>query len=223
MEELKKLLINNGWGSEGILQALNTENLKNCVDKCTSPAKEDIFNAFKELKPIEVKVLIIGQDPYPDTQKAHGMAFSFKHGELPAQYSLKKIFDCLKGYELKTTNLACWREQGVLLLNSALTFSGKENVDKNVNAWKPFINEIIKKVLSSSKTPLVVMLWGDKARDAFINIPKLTINRKILVLNASHPQAIGDNNTFIDCNHFADCNNFLGENNAIDWSTKKIS
>lgn len=157
MEELKK------WGRN-----LQSTDIKECIANRDTPAcEEDIFNAFKGLPPEKVKVLILGQDPYPDVDRAHGLAFSFKNNQ-KAEDSLQNIFNKIEkelGIANKNTNLECWRDRGVLLLNTALTYKKGEQ-DKHIKIWKTFVNKIISKLLSIKRdenNPLVIMLWGCKA------------------------------------------------------------
>ena len=89
MENLKKILINNEWLTVQEIEKLFTPNVNQCIEECTRPKQDEIFNAFDGLKPQDVKVLIIGQDPYPDEAKAHGLAFSYRDGSIPADDSLR--------------------------------------------------------------------------------------------------------------------------------------
>lgn len=126
MEALKEILIDNEWFTRQEVEELFTSEIQKCINECTRPNQSDIFNAFEDLKPQNVKVLIIGQDPYPDEAKAHGLAFSYKGGKISADDSLRNIFHKIKedvGIDNSYTNLSAWKEQGVLLLNTALTFA----------------------------------------------------------------------------------------------------
>lgn len=167
MEKFEKAL--KDWFSKDEIENLFTNEVKDCINKCQIPKKDDIFNAFDGLKPQDVKVLIIGQDPYPDENRAHGLAFSFKNGELAPQDSLKNIFDKIEadtGKEPTSTNLKSWREQGVLLLNTALTFTSEDERDMHSKAWKPFIYQVLDKLIAvKNNEPLAIMLWGSKANE----------------------------------------------------------
>ena len=128
MEALKEILIDNEWFTRQEVEELFTSEIQKCINECTRPNQSDIFNAFEGLKPQDVKVLIIGQDPYPDEAKAHGLAFSYKDGTISADDSLRNIFHKIKedvGIDNNFTNLSTWKEQGVLLLNTALTFASR--------------------------------------------------------------------------------------------------
>ena len=170
MKALKEILIKNEWFTRQEIENLFTSEIQECINECTRPNQSDIFNAFDGLRPQDVKVLIIGQDPYPDEAKAHGLAFSYNNGEIPAEDSLLNIFRKISedvGIDNSYTNLSAWKKQGVLLLNTALTFA-PNNQDFHIKAWHNFVNHVISKLLevkTTNKQPLVVMLWGAKANE----------------------------------------------------------
>lgn len=187
-----------------------------------------IYNALNSVDFDDVKVLIIGQDPYPNIEDAHGLAFSKKSGKCPA--SLKNIFARIKeetGIENTNANLTLWAKQGVLLLNRALTFTKTESLAKRVKFWEPVVFGIIEKLLTRDKA-LVVILWGNQANEIeqFNNT-----SENILVLRSSHPSNMGNaKNTpimdgkipaFTQAKLFGKCNEFLRLHNQkeIDWST----
>ncbi len=196
------------------------------------PVEEEnsgIYNALSSVDFENVKVLIIGQDPYPNIEDAHGLAFSKKTGKCPA--SLKNIFAKIKeetGIENTNANLTHWAQQGVLLLNRALTFTKTETLAKRVKFWAPVVDGIIEKLLNRN-TPLVVILWGNQANE--IEQFKKTKDN-ILVLRSSHPSNMGNaKNTpimdgkipaFTQAKLFSKCNEFLKQNGLkeIDWSTQ---
>lgn len=222
MESARKILFKNNWITEKEFEnLLANKKILRCINECTSPNKTLIFNALKDLEPQNVKVIIIGQDPYPDkAQKAFadGMAFSCKSNKYcPA--SLKRIFtEIKKEYnteEFKSCSLINWKKQGVLLLNSALTYSPNMKINERIKIWKPFVTKIIEKVINSKKT-MVVMLWGKIAQDTFNGI---SFNNHTLILKSSHPQARKKYNTFNNSNLFRICNDFLKEQNEkqIQW------
>ena len=211
------------------------------------PDMSNIFSALNCTKYEDIKVVIIGQDPYPDKTKAHGLAFSYKNGEIPAEDSLLNIFRKIRedvGIENSYTNLSAWKNQGVLLLNTALTFV-PDNKDFHINAWHNFINQVISKLLETkieNKQPLVVMLWGKKANEIEVlaykgNKQEIDFQEKypfIKILRSSHPsnnyQACekticnGEISAFKDKKFkpFEECNNFLRANNVdmIDWKAE---
>lgn len=244
MEALKEILIKNEWFTEQEVEETFTPDIMKCIDECTRPRQDEIFNALDGLKPQDVKVLIIGQDPYPDEAKAHGLAFSYRDGSIPANDSLRNIFHKIKGdlgIDNTHTNLSVWKEQGVLLLNTALTFV-PDNQDFHIKTWQDFINQVISKLLETTienKQPLVIMLWGRKANELKTLAYKgkkqeLEFNQQyplIMLLRSSHPsnnyqactKAIynGEVPAFNDTNYkpFKECNEFLKVNdiNEIMW------
>lgn len=246
MEVLKNILINNEWFSKKEVEELFTSEIKKCINECSRPSQSEIFNAFDGLNPQDVKVLIIGQDPYPDEEKAHGLAFSYKNGEISAEDSLLNIFRKIKedtGIDNICTNLSVWKKQGVLLLNTALTFV-PDNQAFHINAWRNFINQVISRLLeikTENNKPLVIMLWGAKANElktlAYKGVKQEADYQEkypfVKILRSSHPsnnyQACtksicdGEIPAFNDANYrpFNECNKFLESNNAdiINWHT----
>ena len=154
-----------------------------------------IFYALKITPFDKVKVLIIGQDPYPNKEDAHGLAFSKKSGKIPA--SLKNIFAKINeelGVNNTSGNLTPWAEQGVLLLNRALTFSKNESLASRNKFWQPVIDIIIDKLTKRDK-PLVIILWGNPAND----IPQFSFDKEeeykkhnVYILRSSHPSNMGN-------------------------------
>lgn len=191
---------------QGLLRFLKTEY----GSKQIYPDKEDIFKALN-LTPIEsVRVVIIGQDPYPREGEADGLSFSVKKGhKIPA--GLRNIFKEIKR-EYKTEPLAltesegelsCWAKQGVLLLNSILTVeTGKPNSHKNLG-WEIFTDEIIRIV--SGRSGVVFMLWGSEARKK----KELIDSEKNLILEANHPSQPSRFSVFAGNNHFIKANEWL--------------
>ena len=155
-----------------------------------------IYHALKITPFDKVKVLIIGQDPYPNKEDAHGLAFSKLSGKIPA--SLKNIFEKINedtGIGINTSgNLTPWAEQGVLLLNRALTFSKNETLASRNKFWLPVIDIIIDKLIERKKT-LVVILWGNPANDieqfSFAKEEEYRKNN-IYILRSSHPSNMGN-------------------------------
>lgn len=221
---MEKFSISKSWdsvlGKEGLELCENI--YKQALEQFSTPKKDDVFNAFKLTDFEDVKVLILGQDPYPNPEHAHGLAFSSRAEKCPA--SLKNIFKVInknydKDFVFDKWELTSWAEQGVFLLNTALTFYDEKHQNKILKLWKPFIDLVLEK-LANKKEPLVVMLWGNKAIERALSTFE---NREsVLILTASHPSPLGANkgdNAFMNCNHFKNCNEFLKENNLneIDW------
>jgi len=189
-------------------------------NKIIYPEKENIFNALKFTPPDNVKVVILGQDPYINQGEAHGLAFSVNDGiKIPP--SLRNIYKELNiDIEMnipQTGNLISWAKQGVLLLNTVLTVeSGKSNSHIK-KGWEIFTDYIIK-YLGERETPTVFILWGKNAhsKEKFI-----TQTTKHLLLKSPHPSPLSVFNGFFGCKHFSQTNKFLHENGLeiIDWDS----
>ena len=199
-------------------QKLNKFLTKEYNKKNIYPALEDLFNSFKYTDYENVKVVILGQDPYHGKGQAMGLSFSVNKGiKIPP--SLKNIYKeicCEYGYKDIPNNgdLTKWAMQGVLLLNSVLTVEeGKPNSHKN-KGWEIFTDNIIK-ILNDKATPIVFMFWGNYA----ISKVKYITNSKHLILTSSHPSPFSARKSFFGCNHFKEANKFLKSNNIkeIDW------
>ena len=154
-----------------------------------------IYHALKITPFDKVKVLIMGQDPYPNKEDAHGLAFSKLSGKIPA--SLKNIFEKINedtGVNNVSGNLTPWAEQGVLLLNRALSFSKEESLASRNKFWLPVIDVIINKLLERKK-PLVIILWGNPANDIeqfSFEKEKQYKKNNIYILRSSHPSNMGN-------------------------------
>lgn len=168
------------------------------------PSVENIFTAFKYCPLSEVKVVIIGQDPYPKPNEAMGMAFSSGVPGIP--YSLKKIFRELEsdGYGVRTnSDLSDWAKQGVFLLNTILTTAVGEPLAHRKWGWEKFTGTALQ-MIATLKTPVVYMLWGGHAMDAYKTYVKpirdtLHLSKEEdthLVIASYHPAAERYGNTF---------------------------
>ena len=185
--------------------------------KTVYPPKEDIFNAFKYTPPENVKVVILGQDPYHEKGQAHGLAFSTPEGR-PIPRSLKNIFKEIQneyGYEIPDSGcLESWAHQGVFLLNTVLTVREGEANSHSDCGWQIFTDNVIK-TLNSQNQPIVFLLWGKQAekKKEFLDNPKHQ------VLITSHPSPLSARRGFFGSNHFKSANEFLRKNNLdeIDW------
>ena len=181
------------------------------------PPAEDLFQAFA-LTPLEqVKVVILGQDPYHEPGQAHGLCFSVRPGvEIPP--SLVNIFQELKedvgcippenGY------LESWARQGVFLLNTVLTVRAHQAASHRGLGWEQFTDAAIR-ALNAQDRPLVFMLWGRHAGEK----SRLLNNPRHLVLTAPHPSPLSAYRGFFGCRHFSRCNEFLAAQGEtpIDW------
>ena len=186
------------------------------------PPREKIFSAFKLCDYEDVKVVLLGQDPYHGYGQAHGLCFSVLPGVV-APPSLKNMFKELASDVGTTTpNHGClisWAKQGVLLLNTTMTVrEGQPNSHVGLG-WQKFTDEVIRKVNELDK-PVVFLLWGANAKS---KIPFIT-NKKHLVLSCAHPSPLSAYNGFFGCKHFSKTNEFLKSNGRkeIDWQIPNI-
>lgn len=182
------------------------------------PKMENVFNALNLVGPQDVKVVIVGQDPYHGENQAHGLCFSVeKDVKLPP--SLRNIYKELQndmGCNLsKSGNLTKWAKQGVLLLNTVLTVEkGKPHSHKN-KGWEQLTGEIIN-VLNNREKPVIFMLWGGHAKKYAKDIN----TNKHFVLTANHPSPMSANRGgWFGCKHFSKANEILTSlnNSPIDW------
>ena len=187
------------------------------------PPSDDIFNAL-HLTPLkEVKVLILGQDPYINENEAHGLCFSVLPEQKKLPPSLQNIYKELNadlGCEIPNNGyLKKWAEQGVLLLNTVLTVRAHESNSHKGKGWENFTDAIIRAVNEQDR-PIVYMLWGSHAQQ---KIPMLN-NPKHLILKAPHPSPLSAHRGFFGCRHFSQANEFLEKNGIepIDWQIENV-
>ncbi|MBR6349082.1 MAG: uracil-DNA glycosylase [Lachnospiraceae bacterium] len=186
------------------------------------PAADDIFNAFHLTPLANVKVVILGQDPYHNDGQAHGLCFSVKPGvETPP--SLVNI------YKELNTDLGCyipnngylnkWAEQGVLLLNTVLTVRAHQAFSHRGIGWEEFTDAVIR-IVNNVDRPIVFMLWGNPARAK----KSMLTNPNHLILEAAHPSPLSAARGFMGCRHFSKCNDFLIRHGVepIDWQIENI-
>lgn len=187
------------------------------------PPSEDIFNALHFTPLSEVKVLILGQDPYHNVHQAHGLSFSVLPDQPDIPPSLQNIYkelsDDLGLYIPNNGYLKKWADQGVLLLNTVLTVRAHQANSHQGRGWEQFTDAIIRAVNAQDR-PVVYMLWG---RPAQSKIPMLD-NPKHLILKAPHPSPLSAYRGFFGCKHFSQCNEFLEKNNIapIDWQIENV-
>ena len=185
--------------------------------KTIYPKPQNIFNAFNLCPLSDVKVVIIGQDPYHEPGQAHGLCFSVNDG-VPFPPSLRNIFVEIQndlGKPIPATgNLTRWAQQGVLLLNATLTVRAHQAGSHQKRGWETFTDAVIK-TLSDKRENLVFILWGSYAqrKGQFID------RRRNLVLTAVHPSPLSAFRGFIGCGHFSQANNYLMQHGLppIDW------
>ena len=186
------------------------------------PPSDKIFSALEHTSVKDVKVVIIGQDPYHEPGQAHGMSFSVLPGvKTPPslQNMYKELNSELGCYIPNNGYLVKWADQGVLLLNAVLTVrSGAANSHKG-KGWEQFTDAVIRAVNAQDR-PVVYLLWGSNARAK----KALITNPKHLVLETVHPSPLSAYNGFFGCGHFKKANDFLKENGLtpIDWQIENI-
>lgn len=183
------------------------------------PPKEDVFNAFTYTPFENLKVVIIGQDPYHGPNQAHGLCFSVKPG-IPLPPSLKNIYQELKNeygnnFQIPTHGyLEHWARQGVFMLNNTLTVEqGQPQSHANIG-WDKFTDKVIEQI-NANTNGTVFMLWGSPAQKKC----KRVDSSKHLILTAPHPSPLSAYRGFFGCNHFIKCNEYLKAQGktTIDW------
>ncbi|MGP1487810.1 MAG: uracil-DNA glycosylase [Peptoanaerobacter stomatis] len=183
--------------------------------KTVFPNMYDIFNALKYTPYEDVKVVILGQDPYHGVGQAHGLSFSVKKG-ITTPPSLKNIYKEIENdlnIEMDKTNgeLTSWANQGVLMLNASLTvLKGQPNSHSKIG-WEKLTDSIIEK-LNYKDTPVVYLLWGRNAQMK----ENLITNKNHLILKCAHPSPYSANNGFFGCKHFSKTNEFLKNNGLVE-------
>ncbi|MBQ3666011.1 MAG: uracil-DNA glycosylase [Lachnospiraceae bacterium] len=186
------------------------------------PMSEDIFNAF-HLTPLhQVKVVIIGQDPYHEPGQAHGLSFSVKPGiDIPPSLVniYKELHDDVGTYIPNNGYLVKWAEEGVLLLNTILTVRAHTAMSHSNLGWQEFTDAAIQ-ILNEQDRPIVYLLWGKPAQAKAVMLN----NPKHLILKAPHPSPLSAYRGFFGCKHFSQANDFLVRNGIvpIDWQIENI-
>jgi uracil-DNA glycosylase len=186
-------------------------------ERTVFPTQENIFNAFKLCPVDELKVVILGQDPYHGAGQAHGLSFSVPEGvKIPP--SLRNIHTELNSNVNITIsgsgNLERWADQGVLLLNAVLTVEEGRPSSHRGLGWETFTDAVIQKI-SNEKEHVVFLLWGKYAQEKGKNID----TSKHLVLIAPHPSPLSAYKGFLGCAHFNKVNQYLKKHSlkSIDW------
>ena len=181
------------------------------------PPAEDIFNAFDFTPLSEVKVVILGQDPYHGDGQAHGLCFSVKP-EVDTPPSLVNIYKELQSdvgcYVPNNGYLEKWAKQGVLLLNTVLTVRAHQANSHRGIGWEQFTDAAIR-ALNEQDRPIVFLLWGKPAQTK----KSMLHNSKHLILTAPHPSPLSAHRGFFGCKHFSQTNAFLKEHGLepIAW------
>jgi len=220
----EELYINSDWitflkeeiysdSFQSIINTLQAERNRYTV----FPKDDEIFNAFNITSIENLKVVILGQDPYHGKGQAHGLSFSVARG-IKTPPSLQNIFKELQedlNIPISSNgNLIPWAEQGVLLLNSTLTVREKEAGSHQEIGWEDFTNKVIKKI-SEKKKGIIFLLWGAFAQKKSIFIDA----KKHHIITAAHPSPFSAYRGFFGCKHFSKINEILIKNNKqpIDW------
>lgn len=211
-------LPNNGW-AEFFRKELEKDYFKGLVDFLKEryasgaeiyPPRENIFNCFRLTDRKDVKVVILGQDPYHQPNQAMGLSFSVPSGiKIPPSLVniLKEIrSDLGRQSHISGGDLTDWAKQGVLLLNSLLTVEKSSPMAHKGRGWETFTDNVIKEI-GCGNVPCVFMLWGRPAasKAAFID------RSKHLVLTAPHPSPLSASSGFFGCKHFSAANDFLAQ------------
>lgn len=192
--------------------------VEKAAGKVIYPPGHEFFAALDATAPSQVRVVVIGQDPYHGPQQAHGLSFSVRKGQrIPP--SLRNIFAELEA-DLSVAppthgSLVGWAEQGVLLLNSVLSVEQGLPGSHQGRGWEHFTDAVIA-ALDSGDRPIVFMLWGKHAQQKGASINR----QKHCVLSAPHPSPLSANRGFFGCRHFSQANRFLLERGyqPVDWS-----
>ncbi len=216
--------IGNDW-DEILKEELNKEYYQNMRKflineyrtKTIYPKPEEIFTAFRLTSYKECKIVLLGQDPYHGVNQAHGLAFSVKKGiRLPP--SLKNMYKEISaeyGYEMSRNGyLVPWAEQGVLLLNTALTVIAENANSHSKIGWEIFTDNVIE-YLNMREEPIIFILCGNNARSK----KTLIDTARHYILEGVHPSPLSANRGFFGCGHFKKANEILKElgKDEIDW------
>mgnify|MGYP002624124689 CR=1 FL=1 len=217
-------MIGNSWDTY-LKDEFNKEYFKEILkqvekeykEKTCYPPKNEIFNAFRYTTYENLKVVIIGQDPYHGENQAEGLSFSVKN-TVSRPPSLQNIFKELEsdlGIKVSNNNsLIPWAKEGVLLLNAVLTVEEKKPASHQMIGWETFTDEVIK-VINKKEEPVVFILWGNFAR----NKKKLITNPNHFIIESPHPSPFSAYNGFFGSKPFSKTNNFLESKGIkpINW------
>ena len=213
-----KEVLKNEFPKPYFQQVVTFLRTEKAAGKTIYPPGTLIFNAFNQTPFTKLKVVILGQDPYHGIGQAHGLSFSVSNGIKPPP-SLVNIFkeiqnDIGVAMPKEYGNLTKWAEQGVLLLNAALTVRANEPFSHAKSGWAEFTDAVIQKI-SDEKTGIIFLLWGKFAQEKQILIDET----KHFVLKAAHPSPFSADKGFFGCKHFSKTNDLLVKQGLapIDW------
>lgn len=199
-------------------QVVTHLKMEKMAGKIIYPSGSNIFHAFDKTPFSQLKVVILGQDPYHNPGQAHGLSFSVPEG-VPPPPSLVNIYKEIAsdiGIRLpRQGNLEKWAERGVLLLNAVLTVRANEPASHSKIGWMDFTDAVIRHI-SDEKEHVVFLLWGRFAQEKQVLIDET----KHLVLKAAHPSPFSADKGFFGCKHFSRTNEYLVQHgiDPIDWS-----
>lgn len=180
------------------------------------PKYENIFNAFRYTDYNDVKVVILGQDPYHGENEAHGLSFSVLEG-VRRPPSLQNIFKELEndlGIKRENNNLSDWAEQGVLLLNAVMTVEKDRPLSHKDKGWEIFTDDVIS-LLNERQDPVIFILWGSYARSK----KALITNKRHYIIESAHPSPLSANRGFFGSRPFSKANAILKKlgKDEIKW------
>lgn len=215
----KKVDIEKEWG-EALAPFFETETWASLADfikkeyasKKIYPRSKNLFSAFSLTPLSQVKVVILGQDPYHGENQAHGLSFSVEDG-VNVPPSLKNMYKEIESdlgvtKDFTNGNLEPWAKQGVFLLNAVLTVIAQSPASHKRRGWEEFTNTVIT-TISEKQEHVVFMLWGNFARSK----KSLIDTKKHLILEAPHPSPFSAHTGFLGSKHFSKCNEYLKAHN----------
>src|ERR1700744_5815906 len=222
IESSWKVVLRDEFTKPYFLEIATFLKVEKAAGKTIYPPGPLIFNAFKQTPFDDVKVVILGQDPYHGAGQAHGLSFSVPTGIKPPP-SLVNIYKEIQSdigvtMPVNYGDLTTWAQQGVLLLNAILTVRANEPASHSKIGWMNFTDTVIKKI-SDEKTGIVFLLWGKFAHEK----QSLIDETKHHVLKAAHPSPFSAHNGFFGCRHFSTANKILIKSGLepIDWKSIK--
>lgn len=212
------IVLKDVFESEAFKNLIIRVNEEYSKDTCF-PIKQEVFNAIKLTPYKNVKVVIVGQDPYHGVGEAHGLSFSVLCEKLPPSLKniYKEMYDDLGIMPSKSGNLTCWANEGVLLLNSVLTVKKDSPASHKNLGWQSFTDEIIRRIEKKDDV-VVYILWGNFAKSK----KELITNPKHFVIESAHPSPFSARYGFFGSKPFSKTNKILTDNGCkpIDWCVK---
>lgn len=216
-------MMNKSWSEvlKDEIEKKYFKELKNIIKemyktRVVYPKTADIFNCLKYTDYDEIKVVILGQDPYHGINQAHGLSFSVSDDvrRPPSLINIFKELEADLGIKKEGNNLESWARQGVFLLNAIMTVEKDKPLSHRGIGWEQFTDSIIKKINEKEK-PIVFVLWGSYARSK----KELITNKKHLIIESVHPSPLSAHRGFFGSKPFSKINTFLEKNNIekIDW------